>query len=165
MTATRDEQTGLGRLLGTVGEAMTREVVLLAADMPAELGLRRLDNEAISGAPVVDHGRVVGVVTRRDLIVPSLPDNPTGSEVALGQHRDRLGGLLVRDLMSGEPVTAGPDWTVARAVRTMIDSGVNRVPVVDAAGHPLGILTRDDVLRAVARCDQESPEPAPEGRA
>ena len=34
----------------------------------------------------------------------------------------------------------------------MIDHGVNRLPVVDGAGRPLGILTRDDVLGAVAGC-------------
>jgi CBS domain-containing protein len=37
----------------------------------------------------------------------------------------------------------------------MVDHGVNRLPVVDQAGRPLGILTRDDVLRAVAACHQE----------
>ena len=63
----------------------------------------------------------------------------------------RLTGLRVSDLMTGEPVTAQPDWSVVLAVRTMIDHGVNRLPVVDQAGRPIGVLTRDDVLRAVAR--------------
>jgi len=57
-------------LLGSVGGTMTQAVVLLAADMPAEWALRHLDRQAVSGGPVVDHGRVVGVVTRRDLLVP-----------------------------------------------------------------------------------------------
>jgi CBS domain-containing protein len=56
--------------------------------------------------------------------------------------------------MSDEPVTADPDWPVVRAVRAMTDHGVNRLPVVDKAGRPLGVLTRDDVLRAVAACHQ-----------
>jgi predicted transcriptional regulator len=67
-------------------------------------------------------------------------------------HRNRLGGLRVRDLMSDEPVTAEPVWPLVRAVRTMIDQGVNRLPVVDQAGRSLGVLTRDDVLGAVAGC-------------
>jgi predicted transcriptional regulator len=55
-----EEPIALERQLGTVDDAMTRDVVLLAADMTAEMALRRLDQKAVSGAPVVDHGRVVG---------------------------------------------------------------------------------------------------------
>jgi predicted transcriptional regulator len=146
VTATVEEATTLERQLGTIGEAMTRDVVLLAADMTAEMALRRLDQKAVSGAPVVDHGRVVGVITRRDLLVPTLLDE--------GRARGRwtrLTGLRVNDLMSGEPVTAEPDCPLVQAVRTMLDHGVNRLPVVDRAGRPIGVLTRDDVLRAVAR--------------
>ena len=162
MTATMEEQTTLERLLGTVGQAMTRDVVLLAADMTAVLALRRLDENAVSGAPVVEHGRVVGVITRRDLLVPTLLDNPAGSS-ALGAawHRSRLDGLRVRDLMSGEPVTAEPDWPLVQAVRTMIVHGVNRLPVVDQAGRSLGVLTRDDVLGAVAGAGQDRQRQSP----
>ena len=152
MTATiLEEQTTLERLLGTVGEAMTPDVVLLAADMPAVMALRRLDEKAVSGAPVVEHDRVVGVITRRDLLVPTLLDNPAGSSaVGAAWHRNRLDGLRVSDLMSGEPVTAEPDWPLVQAVRTMIVHGVNRLPVINQAGRSLGVLTRDDVLGAVA---------------
>jgi predicted transcriptional regulator len=139
MTATVERHPSLEQSLGTVDAAMTREVVLLAADMTAESAVRRLDDQAVSGAPVVDHGRVVGVITRRDLLIPP-----------------RLGGLRVSDLMSGEPVTAQPDWSLVGAVRSMTGHGVNRLPVVDSAGRPLGVLTRDDVLRAVVRsCHDE----------
>jgi predicted transcriptional regulator len=156
LTATMEEQTTLERFLGTVGEAMTRDVVLLAADMPAVMALRRLDEKAVSGAPVVEHGRVVGVITRRDLLVPTLLDNPAGfPALGVAWHRNRLDGLRVRNLMSGEPVTAEPDWPLVQAVRTMIVHGVNRLPVVDQAGRSLGVLTRDDVLHAVAGAGQD----------
>jgi predicted transcriptional regulator len=167
VTATMEEPTTLERLLGTVGEAMTTDVVLLAADMTAAMALRRLEQQAVSGAPVVERGRVVGVITQRDLLVPTLLDDPTGSP-ALGVAwcRNRLDGLGVSDLMSDEPVTAEPDWPLVRAVRTMIDHGVNRLPVVGQAGRPLGVLTRDDVLREVAGCcgGRQGQSPAREGQ-
>ena len=145
MTAAVQEPASPERLLGSVGGTMTQAVVLLAADTPAEWALRHLDRQAVSGGPVVDHGRVVGVVTRRDLLVP-VPEQ--------GSYANPLAGLRVRDLMTEQPVTARPDWPLVRAVRAMVDHGVNRLPVVDQAGRPLGILTRDDVLRAVAACHQ-----------
>ena len=54
MTATVERHPSLEQSLETVGEAMIREVVLLAADMPAEYAVHRLDDQAVSGAPVVD---------------------------------------------------------------------------------------------------------------
>jgi CBS domain-containing protein len=148
-------ETSLEQLLGTVGEAMMTDVVLLAADMPAERAVRRLEHKAVSGAPVVDRGRVVGVVTRRDLLVPTLLDDPAGHpDGPFPAQRDRLAGLRVSDLMSDEPVTARPDWPLLQAVRAMIDHGVNRLPVVDQTGRPLGILTRDNVLRTLVRRGQ-----------
>jgi CBS domain-containing protein len=149
VTAIVKESTTLEWQLGTVDEAMTRDAVLLAADMPAEMALRRLDQNAVSGAPVVDHGRVVGVITRRDLLVPTLLDELSGAQAP--GRLTRLAGLRVSDLMSSEPVTAPPDCSLVQAVRTMIRHGVNRLPVVDQAGRPIGVLTRDDVLGAVAR--------------
>jgi CBS domain-containing protein len=53
--------------------------------------------------------------------------------------------------MTAEPVTARADAPLAEAVLSMDRAGVNRVPVVDAGGRPVGILTRDDVLRVLAR--------------
>ena len=166
VTATLEEQTTLERLLGTVGPAMTRDVVLLAADTTAVMALRRLEAKAVSGAPVVEHGRVVGVITQRDLLVPTLLDDADGFPAPGGARRhNRLDGLRVSDLMTGEPVTAQPDWSLVRALRTMLVNGVNRLPVVDRAGRPLGVLTRDDVLRAVAASSQDAPNQVPGRRA
>ena len=155
MTATLEEQPTLERLLGTVGQAMTGDVVLLAADMTAAMALRRLEAKAVSGAPVVEHGRVVGVITQRDLLVPTLLDDADGFPAPGGARRhNRLDGLRVSDLMTGE-----------RALRTMLVNGVNRLPVVDRGGRPLGVLTRDDVLRAVAASSQDAPNQLPGRRA
>ena len=48
-------------------------------------------------------------------------------------------------------MTARPDWPLAQAVTVMEEAGINRLPVVDTADWPTGILTRDDVLRVLAR--------------
>jgi CBS domain-containing protein len=105
------------------------------------MALRRLEHTQVSGAPVVDRGRVVGVVTLRDLLAPALPDGE------------------VREVMTAEPVTARADWPLAQVVVAMERAGVNRVPVVDVHGRPVGILTRDDVLRVLARRIRELRSP------
>jgi len=95
---------------------------------------------------------VVGVITLRDLLVPTLLDHPGNSPNGRSRYGHRLAGLRVHDLMSDHPVTARPDWSLLRAIQAMVDSGVNRLPVVDQNGRPLGLMTRDDVLRTLVGC-------------
>jgi CBS domain-containing protein len=157
MTATLPGATSLEHMLGTVGEAMTPQVVSVQVDTPADVALRRLEQAKVSGAPVVDGGRVAGVVTVRDLLGPVLADGGLARTTGpFHRHEHHLTAFRVRDLMTDEPITAGTDWSLARAVSAMDKVGINRVPVVDRAGRPVGILTRDDVLRALARRLQPS---------
>jgi CBS domain-containing membrane protein len=65
----------------------------------------------------------------------------------------------VDELMTGEPVTARAGWPLARVVVAMEDAGVNRIPVVDGDGRPVGIVSRDDVLRALARRLRQAASP------
>jgi CBS domain-containing protein len=150
MTATTSPPDAtLRELLGTVGDAMTCKLVLLDADTPADSAARRLERAGVSGAPVVDRGRVVGVATLRDLLTPLAPLAPTTGPFL--RHEHHLAGIRVRELMTNEPATARSDWPLARAVLLLDEAGINRLPVVDPSGRPVGILTRDDVLRAIAR--------------
>jgi CBS domain-containing protein len=151
MTATLSGANSVESLLGTVREAMTAEVVVFQADTPADVAVRRLERSQVSGAPVVDQGRVVGVVTLRDLLVPVMAEGPVQTTGPFHRHEHRLRSFHVRELMTGEPLTVRADAPLAEAVLSMDEAGVNRLPVVDVGGRPVGILTRDDVLRALAR--------------
>jgi predicted transcriptional regulator len=64
--------------------------------------------------------------------------------------------VALADLMTAEPVVARAEWPLAKAGRAMDEAGINRLPVVDAAGRPVGILTRDDLIGALARRLRES---------
>jgi len=162
MTATVPHETSLERLLGTVGEAMTGKVVVLTADTPADVAAHRLEQAQVSGAPVVDRGRVVGVVTLRDLLVAAQAAPTTAQTTGpFLRHEQRLAGYRVQELMTGEPLTARADWPLARVVLAMEEAGVNRVPVVDDHGRPVGILARDDVLGVLARRMRRAPPTAP----
>ena len=66
----------LDRLLGTVADAMHADVLALDPDTPADVAAHRLERAGVSGAPVVRHGRVVGVVTLRDLFAAIAINDP-----------------------------------------------------------------------------------------
>lgn len=147
----------LDGLLGTVAEAMRAQVLLIDPDTPADVAARRLEREGISGAPVVRHGHVIGVVTLRDLFAAGSHHAPAQTTGPFLRHEADLAGYRVDELMTHRPITAHSSWPLTRAVTLMVDQGVNRLPVVDEDGHVVGILTRDDILRAVARAADGKP--------
>src|SRR5205807_1079588 len=105
------------------------------------------------------HGRLLGLVTRADL-----------PEFAV---REELNWLIVADVMRGQlPVVAFPDEPVRDAADRMLTAGLGELPVVapEAPDRVVGLLTRDNVLEALARrADEEHrrdrPLPLPGRRA
>jgi CBS domain-containing protein len=145
-----DRAHALDGLLGMVADAMRTEVLLVDPDTPADVAARRLEREGISGAPVVRHGHVVGVVTLRDLFAAAGHHEAAQTTGPFLRHEAELAGYRVDELMTHRPTTVLSTWPLTRAVTLMVDQGVNRLPVVDWDAHVVGILTRDDILRAVA---------------
>jgi CBS domain-containing protein len=116
----------------------------------------------VSAFPVLDaDGRVIGVVSEADLLVKeAMADEPNvvwGLLAGLAHHtaRAKAGGVTAADLMTSPAVTIGPDETVEHAARLMYDRKVKRLPVVDPAGRPIGIISRADVLAVFDRSDAE----------
>ncbi len=143
---------------------MHRNVVTVDPFLPAaELG-RLLDRESISGAPVVANGRLVGVVSRADL-VRAQSEATDRAEALLDYYRDvgggsgdpseqtwitgeGSGGLCVRDLMSDNLVTVTAKQSVADVARTLATRRIHRVLVVED-GRLLGVISSLDVVRLV----------------
>lgn len=124
-----------------------------------ELG-RLLEANDISGAPVVDpQGRVIGIVSRTDLLractVGTSTVPPAYLYETLGEQGEEDAELLpeasvcVQDFMTEDPVTVGLDTPVSRIARLMHERRYHRVIVVDEEAFPLGIITSLDVLGAI----------------
>jgi len=122
----------------------------------------RLRELAVSGFPVVDEqGRLVGVVSEADMLAKeALDGRPHGTHGVIvrllhsGQLR-KAEGITVGDLMTSPAVTVGPDDAVERAARRMHARGLRRLPVVDADGRLIGIVSQSDVLAVYGRPDEE----------
>jgi CBS domain-containing protein len=149
MDTTREDRI----TLGTVDDAMTATVVTIGPDEPLGAAARALERAGVSGAPVLDGDRVVGVVTLRDILRSTGdgggPVATTGPWLRHERDLDRS-GRLVADIMSRRTVTVRASDSVVDAAAHMQAAGVNRVPVVDDDHGLVGILTRDDIVAAVA---------------
>jgi len=139
---------------GTVGQAMTANVLTLDPGMRASDAALRLSNAGVAGAPVVRGGAVVGVVTLRDLLEREGHLAPQTSGPFLRGER-HLANLTVAEVMTRDVVTIRRDEALLRAIDLMDAVGVNRLPVVDDEDRPVGILARDDVLHAIALAVRE----------
>jgi CBS domain-containing protein len=143
-----------------VGAVMTTDVVKVRPATPFKQIARLLARHGVSGLPVVDDDdKVLGVVSETDLLTHQARQGAEGSA-----HRAPLTRAARRGAASGRPLTAGELMTapavtvhaldpVARAARTMVRHGVQRLPVLDEEERLVGIVTRRDLLGVFLRPD------------
>lgn len=130
-----------------VADVMTRSVVTLFEEDDLEHIDEAMEKFRFGHVPVVDNGRLVGLITRSDLRgVSSSRLDPTGP------MRDEVlrKRLFVRDVMTTNVRTARPDTPILEAARLMRDARIGCLPVVEANNHLVGIVTSTDMLDLVA---------------
>ncbi len=123
-----------------VRDIMTTDVHTLQASASVAEAARELTSHCITGAPVLDGGRIVGVVSTTDLVEP--------------QNWPASGGQPTVDVVMTRLVYAvRPGDPVMTAVRMMASENIHRAVVVADDGRLVGIVTPMDVMRALARGD------------
>ncbi len=125
---------------------MTRNPITIEAETPFMEARLILRERHIRHLPVVDGGRLVGVVTDRDL-KEAAPSGATTLDVY--EMNYLLLKMKVRDLIKRDPITVHPGTAVEDAARLMHDHRIGCLPVVDDAGTLVGLLTETDLLRAM----------------
>ncbi|HYM66873.1 MAG TPA: CBS domain-containing protein [Patescibacteria group bacterium] len=134
---------------------MTKDVVVVGTDEDFKSCAKLLRIHDISALPVVDEaGKLIVVVSESDLLA---------KERERGTKR-RLGGRWVGDplasastageVMTSPAISIGPKATVPEAARLMYREAVKRLPVVDAEGVVIGIVSRADLLKTFTRSDE-----------
>lgn len=127
-------------------DVMSSPVITLRPDTPVMAASALLASHGFTAAPVVDdQRRVIGIVTEADLIRDQIP--PEGWPPHAVQDRSRT---PIRAVMTPTPASVTPASDVAELVTLMLGSRIRSLPVVDD-GELVGIVSRRDVLRAVAR--------------
>jgi CBS domain-containing protein len=124
------------------GELCSRIVVFAEREMGLGEAARLMRDHHVGSLVVVDetgNGRVpVGMLTDRDIVVAVVAKDVDPRTLRVGE------------VMSGDPITVREQDGVLDALRMMRARGVRRVPVTDAAGALVGVLSLDDVLEEVA---------------
>ena len=125
-----------------VRDSMTEEVVCAGPDAMAAEALALIRDKRIRHLPVLEEGRLVGIVSGRDLrsAPPALGDQARSKAL----EQTTVSGVMVRGA-----ITAHPDDPIEQAANVMREKKVGCLPVVEG-GELVGILTSSDVMKALA---------------
>ncbi len=135
----KTESTGIRSI--SVGDFMTRELVTLQESDDLALAEQMLKLGSIRHLPVVRGGKLVGLVTQRDLLRAALSHPP---------HRTTAAEVMIRELTSVRPTTS-----LVQAARVMLEHKFGCLPVCDGDGKLVGIITEADFVRFAADMVQD----------
>ena len=117
----------------TIADIMTTDVQLIGPEESLQRAAQMMDQLNVGSLPVCSGGRLLGIVTDRDITIRGTAAGLTPA------------GACVSDVMSRDVRYCTADQDIAEALRTMADAQVRRVPVVEGDGLVVGIVALGDL--------------------
>ena len=126
---------------------MTKNVVTANANTTLPEAHQIMMDNNIRRLPIVEKdGRLSGIVTLGD-VRGAQPSEATS--LSVWEMNYLLANLKLNKIMTPDPLTIGPDATIGEAARLMLENKISGLPVVDAKGKLLGIITESDIFSMV----------------
>lgn len=148
----------------TVADVMSHDPILVRAETTLKEAIQILAEKRISGLPVIDdQGKLVGVISETDLMWQETGMTPPAYIMILDSviylqnplvyERDlhKALGQTVGEVMTKKPITISPDKPLKEAAKVFNEKKVHRLPVLNSDGKVVGILTRGDIIREMAK--------------
>ena len=152
-----------------VKDVMTTNVICINAEEPVLKAARLMLQNRISGLPVIDKdGELIGIVTEGDFLrrseLGTQRQRPKWLEFVVGpgrlaQEYTHSAGRKVEEIMTADPRTISEDATLEAVVQAMERHHVKRLPVT-RAGRVVGIISRANLMHALASLVRDVPAPA-----
>jgi CBS-domain-containing membrane protein len=139
------------------GNIMSKTVVSVKQEITLVQAATLLAEKKISGAPVVNSdGKLVGVVSEKDFL-REMGFGATPSFMQIATHClnnkscmiGRLHNRTVGDIMTKPPITGKPEMAIGTISALFAERRINRLPIVDDDGLPVGVVTRTDLAHAL----------------
>jgi CBS domain-containing membrane protein len=130
-----------------VKDIMEREVLTLEACDSLDLASDLMQLGRIRHMPIVSKGRLVGILSQRDLFRAAISSVLHFRKSA---EREWLAKIAVQEVMTTQVFSVGPDASLREAVAVMLEKRIGCLPVVEH-GRVVGLLSESDCLRHLAR--------------
>lgn len=125
---------------------MTANPIVLDEGASLSEAINLLKQNKIRRLPVLKKGNLVGIISDRDLKEAS-PSKVTSLDI--WELHYLMSKIKVKTIMTKKPITVSPETTIERAAIVMFDNKIGGLPVIDSAGNLVGILTEQDVFKAL----------------
>jgi acetoin utilization protein AcuB len=126
-----------------VGNRMSHPVISVPPDLPIVDALNLMKREHIRRTPVVKDGKLIGIVSDKDLLNAS--PSPATS-LSVWEMNYLLSKIKVKDVMTREVLTVNEETPLEEAARIMADNKIGGLPVM-RDGHVVGIITETDLFK------------------
>jgi acetoin utilization protein AcuB len=124
---------------------MSRNVITINQADPVSLAFELMLTNDIRHLPVLSRRKLVGIITDRDLHEAVIPSDPGHTHRSM-YHTVK--NIKAKEIMTPNPITIGPDSPLDQAAQILFDRRIDCLPVKDAKGKLVGILTSTDILKA-----------------
>jgi acetoin utilization protein AcuB len=125
---------------------MSKNVISIDANDSMQDATKLLKKNNISILPVMQKGKLVGIITDRDLKRASASDATT---LEVHELLYILSTIKVKQIMVDDPITIPFDYTVEEAAEILLGNKISGAPVVDREGKVVGIITKADIFRVL----------------
>ncbi len=129
-----------------VKDWMTKTVVTVDEGDSMQDALKTLKKHDIHMLPVTKKGKLVGIVTDRDLKRASASD---ATSLEIHELLALISNIKVRSIMTKDPITVPFDYTVEETAEVLLKNKISGVPVVDYAGQIVGTITKGDIFKVL----------------
>jgi CBS domain-containing protein len=143
-----------GRSARRIADVMVNEVVSIEPSASLTDAARAMEEANVGMLPVVQDGKVIGVITDRDIVVRAVAQEADPASTAVG------------DCLSINAIVAHPEWSTEQAMQTMAQAQVGRLPVLDDDDRLVGVVTlssmafrapeKDEALEAAQEVSRRS---------
>lgn len=127
-----------------VGERMSKPAITIHEDMAINDALNMMKREHIRRMPVVHDGKLVGIVSDKDLLNASPSPATT---LSIWEMNYLLSKITVKDVMTRKVLTVHVNTPIEEAAREMADHKIGGMPVVNDEYHVVGIITETDLFK------------------
>jgi CBS-domain-containing membrane protein len=131
---------------------MTRDVKTVARELSMRDLNQMFERDDFNTYPVEEDGQVVGLVTKFDLL-KCFAFTPS----QMVPRYDDLMDRTVADIMTSAYIYVGADTKLTRVLQLMVEHRIRSIPAIDNDNRLVGIIAREDVIRALAACAQGAP--------
>jgi acetoin utilization protein AcuB len=125
---------------------MSKNVVTIDVNDSMQDAIKQLKENSIHMLPVMKKGKLVGILTDRDLKKASASD---ATMLEIHELLYLLTKITAKDIMTKIPITVPPDYTTEETAQVLLSFKISGAPVVNGGGQVVGTITQTDLLRVL----------------